>query len=131
RARSGRSPARRRPGPVAAREIGRIAPVSRPPRRLFSVLPPAAALAAVLGAAGAQASPWTVTNLNLGENETVFGLSCEASGFCVGVGQEAVVIQSSSPTGGVAAWSVGPLSLAEGLQGNLRAISCPSASLCV
>ena len=77
-------------------------------RRLGAALALVGVLSALLGAAGAQAaSPWTLTNLNLGENETIFGLSCEASGFCVGVGEEAVVIQSTSPTGGAGAWTIG------------------------
>ena len=102
-------------------------------RRLRASLVTIAVLAALLGAtASAQAaSPWTITNLNLGENETIFGLSCEASGFCVGVGGEAVLIQSTSPTGGAGAWTIGHVTPAEGLQGNLRDVSCPSPSLCV
>ena len=103
------------------------------PRRLRVALFTLGVLSVVLGAsASAQAaSPWSITNLNLGENETVFGLSCEASGFCIGVGGEAVLIQSTSPTGGVGAWTIGHVTPAEGLQGNLRDVSCPSPSLCV
>src|ERR1700759_1234435 len=71
-------------------------------RRLSLILAVLALLGA-LGTASAQASPWTLTNLNLGDGETVFGMHCEANGFCVGVGQEGVVIQSSAPTAGASA----------------------------
>ncbi len=98
--------------------------------RLRLFLLTAAALWA-LAAGTAAASPWTLTNLNLGPEETIYGINCQPSGFCVGVGQEGVVIGSATPTAGAAAWSIGHLELAENLRGNLRGVSCPSASLCV
>jgi hypothetical protein len=101
-------------------------------RRLALILVVVAALFGAVGAAYAQAaSPWTATNLNLGDGETIFGMHCEASGFCVGVGQEGVVIQSTAPTAGAEAWTVGHISEAENLRANLRGISCPSSTLCV
>jgi hypothetical protein len=103
--------------------------VSRLRRRLLPCA--VAAIWALFAAASAQASPWTITELHLGENETVFAMNCEANGFCIGVGQEGVVIQSSAPTAGGVAWSIGHLTLGEGLRGNLRGISCPSSNLCV
>jgi hypothetical protein len=84
-----------------------------------------------LAAGTAAASPWTLTNLNLGAEETIYGMNCQPTGFCVGVGQEGVVISSATPTAGAAAWSIGHLELAENLRGNLRGVSCPTASLCV
>ncbi|HXF30198.1 MAG TPA: hypothetical protein VN522_01670, partial [Solirubrobacterales bacterium] len=99
-------------------------------RRLSLILALLALFGAV-GTASAQASPWTLTNLNLGDGETIFGMHCEPSGFCVGVGQEGVVIQSSAPTAGAGAWAVGHVTPAEGLAANLRGISCPTAALCV
>jgi hypothetical protein len=83
------------------------------------------------GVALAATSPWTLTNLNLGPEETLFGMSCQPTGLCVGVGQEGVVVTSTAPTGGVSAWSISHVALAEKLRGNLRGVSCPSASLCV
>jgi hypothetical protein len=100
-------------------------------RRLLLLLGCATAALWLLVCASAMASPWAQTNLNLGPEETIFGMDCQAGGLCVGVGQEGVVITSAAPTGGVAAWSISHLSLAEDLRGNLRGISCPSASLCV
>lgn len=86
----------------------------------------------LLGAGTARAeSPWVLTNLNLGPEETLFGMSCQPTGLCVGVGQEGVVVTSSAPTGGAAAWAISHVTLAENLKGNLRGVSCPSASLCV
>src|ERR1700761_7058879 len=99
-------------------------------RRIALLFALIAAFASV-GAPSAQASPWTVTNLNLGDSETIFGMHCEASGFCIGVGAEGVMIQSTAPAAGATAWSVGHVTLGENLRGNLRGISCPSASLCV
>ncbi len=83
------------------------------------------------GSARAAESAWAVTELGLGAQETIFGMSCQASSSCVGVGQEGVVITSSDPTGGAGAWAVSHVTLAENLKGNLRGVSCPSASLCV
>jgi len=101
-------------------------------RRLALILAVLAASLGAFGAASAQAaSPWTLTNLNLGDGETIFGLTCEPSGFCIGVGQEGVVIQSTAPTAGAGAWTVGHISPAENLNANLRGISCPSPTLCV
>jgi hypothetical protein len=101
-------------------------------RRLALILAVFAALLGAFGAASAQAaSPWTLTNLNLGDGETIFGMNCEPSGFCIGVGQEGVVIQSNAPTAGAGAWTVGHISEAENLRANLRGISCPSSTLCV
>jgi hypothetical protein len=101
-------------------------------RRLVLILAVVAALLGVAGGASAQAaSPWTLTNLNLGDGETIFGMHCEPSGFCVGVGQEGVVIQSTQPTAGAGAWTVGHVTPTENLRANLRGISCPSATLCV
>jgi hypothetical protein len=91
----------------------------------------AALWALAAGAATASASPWTLTNLKLGNGEIIFGMSCQPTGFCVGVGQESIVITSSNPTGGAAAWSISHVNLGENLRGNLRGVSCPSASLCV
>lgn len=109
-----------------------------PPRRLCANprLAVLLAFAAVLwtlsgGAALAAESPWTLTDLGLGSEETLFGMSCQPTGFCVGVGQEGVVVTSAAPTGGAAAWSISHVPLAENLRGNLRGVSCPSASLCV
>jgi hypothetical protein len=95
------------------------------------------AVLCVLGATPAGAatapvvSPWTLTNLELGGEETLFGISCEPSGFCVGVGQQGVMVTSSAPTAGAAAWTISHLTLGEKLKGNLRGVSCPSSSLCV
>jgi hypothetical protein len=83
------------------------------------------------GGAMAVASPWALTNLNLGAEETLFGMFCQPTGLCLGVGQQGVVVTSTAPTGGVAAWSISHVALAENLRGNLRGVSCPSASLCV
>ncbi|HKZ12933.1 MAG TPA: hypothetical protein VJL81_03705 [Solirubrobacterales bacterium] len=99
--------------------------------RRLSLILALLALCGALGTATAQASPWTLTNLNLGDGETIFGMHCEASGFCVGVGQEGVVIQSTAPTAGAGAWAIGHLTPAENLATNLRGISCPTATLCV
>jgi hypothetical protein len=99
-------------------------------RRLALLFALIAAFASV-GATSAQASPWVLTNLNLGDTETIFGMHCEASGFCVGVGQEGVMVQSTAPTAGALAWSIGHVALGENLTANLRGISCPTASLCV
>ncbi|HEY2053955.1 MAG TPA: hypothetical protein VGH14_08485 [Solirubrobacterales bacterium] len=101
-------------------------------RRLALILAVLAALFVAVGGASAQAaSPWTLTNLNLGDGETIFGMHCEPSGFCVGVGQEGVVIQSTAPTAGAEAWTVGHVTPTENLAANLRGIACPSATLCV
>jgi hypothetical protein len=101
-------------------------------RRLALILTLAAALFGVLGGASAQAaSPWTLTNLNLGDGETIFGMNCEPSGFCVGVGQEGVIVQSTAPTAGAEAWTVGHVTPTEELRANLRGVSCPSSTLCV
>jgi hypothetical protein len=101
-------------------------------RRLTLLLAVLALLGALGGAASAQASPWTLTTLNLGDGETIFGMHCEPSGFCVGVGQEGVVVQSTAPTAGPSAWTIGHVAVgSEGLAANLRGISCPSATLCV
>jgi hypothetical protein len=101
-------------------------------RRLALILAVAAALCGAVGTASAQAaSPWTLTNLNLGDGETIFDLTCEASGACIGVGQEGVVIQSTVPTAGAGAWTIGHVTPTENLRSNLRGISCPSATLCV
>ncbi|HEX3609474.1 MAG TPA: hypothetical protein VHU14_07405 [Solirubrobacterales bacterium] len=100
--------------------------------RLALVVASAAALwALAAGAAAAVASPWTLTNLNLGAEETLFGMSCQPSGLCVGVGQQGVVVTSTAPTGGAGAWAISHVGLAENLRGNLRGVSCPSPSLCV
>jgi hypothetical protein len=99
--------------------------------RRLSLILAVLALCGAFGGASAQASPWTLTNLDLGDGETIFGMHCEASGFCVGVGQEGVVIQSTAPTAGAAAWAIGHLTPAENLASNLRGISCPTAVLCV
>jgi hypothetical protein len=90
----------------------------------------AAAWSLSVGTAAAE-SPWVPTNLNLGDEETLFGISCQPSGLCVGVGKEGVVVTSSAPTGGAGAWAITHLTLGENLRGNLRGVSCPSASLCV
>jgi hypothetical protein len=101
-------------------------------RRLSILIAVLALCGAFGGAAGAaSASPWTLTNLGLGDGETIFGMHCEASGFCVGVGQEGVIVQSTAPTAGAGAWQVGHVTPAEGLNANLRGISCPTASFCV
>jgi hypothetical protein len=101
-------------------------------RRLALTLAVVAALFGAVGAGAAQAaSPWTLTNLNLGDGETIFGMHCEGSGFCIGVGQEGVVIQSTAPTAGASAWTVGHVSLGEELRANLRGIACPSSTLCI
>jgi hypothetical protein len=101
-------------------------------RRLALILALLAASLGAFGGASAQAaSPWTLTKLNLGDGETIFGMHCEASGFCVGVGQEGVVIQSTAPTGGAGAWTVGHVSPTENLRSNLRGISCMTPTLCV
>ncbi len=99
--------------------------------RRLTLLIAAIALIGAIGTASAQASPWTLTNLNLGDSETIYGMSCEASGSCVGVGQEGVVIQSTAPTAGATAWTIGHVGISEELRGNLRGISCPSSTLCV
>jgi hypothetical protein len=101
------------------------------PVRRLSLILAALALCGAFGAASAQASPWALTNLNLGDGETIFGMHCEPNGFCVGVGQEGVLIQSTAPTAGASAWTVGHLTGTEGLASNLRGISCPTATLCV
>ncbi len=41
------------------------------------------------------------------------------------------MIQSTAPTAGASAWTVGHVSLGENLNGNLRGISCPTSTLCV
>jgi hypothetical protein len=100
--------------------------------RRLSLILALLALCGAFGTASAQAaSPWTLTNLNLGDGETIFGMQCQASGFCVGVGQEGVVVQSTAPTAGATAWTVGHVTPAEGLASNLRGISCPTATFCV
>lgn len=99
--------------------------------RRLTLLLAVIALFGAIGTSAAQASPWTLTTLNLGDSETIFGMHCEASGFCVGVGQEGVVVQSTAPTAGPSAWSIGHVGVSEELRGNLRGISCPSSSLCV
>src|ERR1700743_584791 len=99
-------------------------------RRLVVLLAVLAGFAG-FGATSAQASPWVQTNLELGDGETIFGMHCEASGFCIGVGAEGVMIQSTAPTAGAEAWSVGHVALGENLNGNLRGISCPTSSLCI
>jgi hypothetical protein len=99
--------------------------------RRLSLILAALALFGALGGASAQASPWTLTNLNLGDGETIFGMHCEASGFCVGVGQEGVVVQSTAPTAGASAWTVGHVTPTGELRANLRGISCPTSTLCV
>ena len=78
--------------------------------RRLSLILALLALCGAFGAASAQASPWTLTTLNLGDGETIFGMHCEPNGFCVGVGQEGVVIQSSAPTAGASAWTIGHVS---------------------
>jgi photosystem II stability/assembly factor-like uncharacterized protein len=83
------------------------------------------------GSAEAAGSVWAVTNLNLGAQETLFGMSCDATSACVGVGQEGVIVNSSDPTGGAGAWAISHVALGEKLRGNLRGVSCPSVSLCV
>jgi hypothetical protein len=104
-------------------------------RRLLASL--AVLLLWAVGATSAEAatapvvSPWTLTNLRLGGEETLFGMDCEPSGFCVGVGKQGVVVTSSAPTAGAAAWTISHLALGEKLRGNLRGVSCPSSSLCV
>jgi hypothetical protein len=100
--------------------------------RRLSILIAVIALFGALGTASAQAvSPWTLTNLNLGDSETIFGMHCEPTGFCIGVGQEGVLVQSTAPTAGATAWTIGHVAVTEQLRGNLRGISCPSATLCV
>jgi hypothetical protein len=99
--------------------------------RRFALLLAVLALFGAWGATAAQASPWTLTNLNLGDAETIFGMNCEASGACIGVGQGGVMIESTAPTAGAAAWTIGHVEVTEQLRGNLRGISCPSATLCV
>jgi hypothetical protein len=113
-------PADQQPGPLKLQAVRRLA-------LFFAAL----ALLGATMASAAQASPWTLTNLNLGDGETVFGMHCEANGFCIGVGAEGVMIQSTAPTGGASAWTVGHVSLGENLNGNLRGISCPTSTLCV
>ncbi len=91
----------------------------------------ALAAACVAGPAEADESVWALTELHLGGEETIFGMSCQASG-CVGVGQTGVVITSAVPTGDAAAWAISHVNVGEAnLTGNLRGVACPSASLCV
>lgn len=99
--------------------------------RRLSLILALLAVCGAFGAASAQASPWTLTNLNLGDGETIFGMSCNQTGYCIGVGQEGVVIQSSAPTAGASAWAIGHVTPTESMASNLRGISCPTAALCV
>jgi hypothetical protein len=100
-------------------------------RRLVVLIAVLASFAGFGATSAGAASPWVLTNLNLGDGETIFGMHCEASGFCIGVGAEGVMIQTTAPTAGATAWTVGHVSLGENLTGNLRGISCPSSTLCV
>lgn len=101
--------------------------------RRFALALACVALAAACagGPARADESAWALTELHLGGEETIFGMSCQASG-CIGVGQNGVAIASAVPTGGAAAWSISHVNVGEAnLAGNLRGVSCPSTSLCV
>ncbi len=99
--------------------------------RILAVLICAAAAWACQSSPALAESSWTVTDLGLSGEETIFGMSCESSSLCVGVGQGGTIVTSTDPTGGSGAWAISHVALSEGLKGNLRGISCPSASLCV
>ena len=77
------------------------------------------------GSADAAESVWAVTDLNLGAQETLFGMSCDAASACVGVGQEGVVVNSSAPTGGAGAWAISHVALGEKLRGTCAASPAP------
>src|SRR4029077_12571759 len=134
----GFSAPRREPGILHVDAQARI-PSRRPTARIIriramrrlSLILAVLALFGALGASSAQASPWTLTTLGLGDGETIFGMHCDQNGYCIGVGQEGVVIQSSAPTAGAGAWAIAHVTPTEGLAANLRGISCPTAALCV
>ena len=80
-------------------------------RRLLVLIAVLASFAGFGATSAGAASPWVLTNLNLGDGETIFGMHCEASGFCIGVGAEGVMIQTTAPTAGATAWPVGHVRL--------------------
>lgn len=110
--------------------------------------------AAIVAPSSAAATPnWTLRQLQLPqwhlegggtEEATLSGVSCPSESLCVAVGGDHTLAFSRAPTGGGAQWHVvnptaGPTT-ACGVEeeppcfergGDLRAISCPSQSLCV
>jgi hypothetical protein len=78
------------------------------------------------------ASAWNVAELTpTGRNVHLYGVSCPTESLCVAVSGRregrGKVFTSTDPTGGVAAWR--EADLGEAL--DPRAVSCPSATLCV
>lgn len=71
------------------------------------------------------------TNTPTADLLTINGLSCPSVTFCAAIGPT-VVVTSTDPTGGSAAWKVTPLT--QGSPGGgveLDGVTCPSATLCV
>jgi hypothetical protein len=72
-------------------------------------------------------STWSgpVTINNVSNHQSIGGIACPATSFCVAVGERGDVETS---TNGGAAWSPTPLNIGPN---NLTSVSCPSASFCV
>lgn len=92
---------------------------------------------AALGAASATAADWSERQLNADTSDRLpmFGISCPSAQLCVSVGGGNTVASSTNPTGDTSAWKVayagiGPYPGSPN-QRQIRAVSCPSAQLCV
>ena len=89
----------------------------------------------------AVAADWKLQDLpGDGVHTALLGISCPTESMCVAVGEQNVVATSTNPTAGPSAWRVeqpGADVTEEGFSGNpnlfrnVRAVSCPSPSLCV
>ena len=106
-------------------------------------------LAAVVGvfalcfvaAASAPAATWTVREVPDGPTKALlFGVSCPSASLCVAVGSNSSILSSTNPAGGASAWSAfhpegyfeAPGQSGVFYSGNqIKAVSCPSAGLCV
>ena len=99
--------------------------------------------AGAVGAPPARAAAWSSGFVDDGGVEgTFFGADCPSPSLCVAVGSNGIVASSTDPAGGPAAWTaVHPFGKLEfppqpGVKmryegDQIRAVSCPSPSLCV
>jgi hypothetical protein len=60
-------------------------------------------------------------------SNSLYGVTCSSSVFCVAMDTGGNVVTSSNPTGGAAAWTLTPVEASYYLTG----VSCPSSVLCV